>query len=317
MATKQLEYNASVTYVDLLTPTLGIFRVVPDEPAPSFIPGQYAILGLNHEEKGGVMRPYSIASAPYQHSEYLEFYVRYVNEPTSDNPLTHLLFNVKEGDRIFMRPKLQGHFTEEKCMGNDDKRLRILVAAGTGLAPFTSMAFEHHHNHGNCDPYAIIHGASYPVDLGYKDILEEMMNKGEHSRYISTVSRPGEAQDWNGFTGRVESHFSPEKIEQLEVKLGLGQGGLNPENTTVMICGLQGTIANTIMDLFFRGFVPGDRRMRRALGVPADMPGSVFFEQYDSTPIIDINDAEIVKTLRDRLIEAGVKLDDIEAPAGS
>src|SRR5690606_36966382 len=112
---------------------LGIFRVKADKPWSAFVPGQYAILGLNHAEKGGVMRAYSIASAPYLHNDYLEFYVRYVNEPTSDNPMTHLLFSAKEGDRMYTREKLQGKFTEEDTVGKDDPRLKILVASGTGL----------------------------------------------------------------------------------------------------------------------------------------------------------------------------------------
>lgn len=310
MATKRVQYNATITYKKMMTESLALFRVVPDEPTHTpFIPGQYSILGLNHPVKGGVQRAYSIASPPYLAKDYYEYYIRYVYKPTSDNPLTHLLWKVEEGDRILQRSKITGHFTVEKTVGIDDKRLRVLVAAGTGLAPFTSMVFEHYHNHGNIGPYAIVHGASYPTDLGYREELEELMNSEGKTRYVSTISRPNEVPEWKGMTGRAESHFEPGKIEKLEEELGLGEGGLNPENCIVMICGLQGTIAQTLMGLFYRGFVPGDRKLRREFGVPKELPPSVFFEQYDTEPVINTRDEELMAELIQRLRNAGVPLE--------
>ncbi len=306
MAAKPVEYNATIIHKKLHTPTLGVFRVRPDEPIGGFIPGQYAILGLNHSEKGGVMRAYSIASPPCVHEDYYEFYVRYVNQPTSTNPLTHLLFEAEEGDRILMRKRIQGHFTVEKTMGLDDPRMRVLVASGTGLAPFTSMVFEWHHQLGHTRNSAIVHGASYPTDLGYREELEEVMNRGEQQRYLPTISRPKEVPGWDGLTGRVENHFAPESIGVLEERLGLGEGGFNPRNCTVMICGLQGTIANTLTSLLYRGFVPGDRKLRRVFGIPKDLEASLFFEQYDTTPIIDTKDEALVSELVERLRAAGV-----------
>ena len=312
MAAKPVEYNATVIYKKLLTDTLGIFRVKADFPFDHFIPGQYAILGLNHAEKGGVMRAYSIASAPHLHTEYLEFYIRYVANPTSDNPMTHLLFKVNEGDRIMCRNKIQGHFTVEKTMGLEDQRLRLFVASGTGLAPFTSIVFQEHHLTGKAGNNAIIHGASYPYDLGYVEELEATMNTGGAKRYIATVSRPGEAKDWKGLVGRVESHFEPEKLPALERELGLPVGGFNPNNVAIMICGLQGTIANTITSLMHRGFVPGDKKLRRAFGIPEEQRGDVYYEQYDTTPIIDTKDTALVAECRSRLEKAGVTLKDVE-----
>ncbi|MCC6547306.1 hypothetical protein IT570_09075 [Candidatus Sumerlaeota bacterium] len=305
MASKPVEHNATITHIQKITPTLAILRVKGDTPTGTFIPGQYAILGLNHPEKGGVMRAYSIASAPHKHAEFLEFYIRYVQDPASDNPLTHLLFQANEGDRVLMRPKIQGHFTEERTMGASDPRLKILVASGTGLAPFTSMVFEKFHNTGNADGYAIIHGASYDYDLGYRERLDDIMNRGAAKRYIGTVSRPKHL-DWTGYTGRVESHFEPGKIEKLEQDLGLGEGGFNPQNCTIMICGLQGTIQNTITNLLYRGFVPGDRKLHRMFGIPEDVKPSLYYEQYDTTPIIDPKNEALIEDCISRLNKCGI-----------
>lgn len=314
MAAKPCEYNATVTYIRKMTPSLAIFRVVPDEPMEGFIPGQYTVLGLNHPEKGAVLRAYSIASPPHLHGDYFEFYIRYVNQPTSDNPLTHLLFDLKEGDRIHMRNKCRGKFTIDHTVGTEDSRLKVLVAAGTGLAPFTSMVLQHQHKHGTPGDYAILHGASYPVDLGYKAELEGLMNGNGKVRYCASISRPQEVEGWRGLTGRVEAHFTPDRLTYVEQEMGLEEGWINPDNAVVLICGLQGTIANTAASLLFRGFVPEDRKLRKALGVPDETKATLFWEQYDTTPIIDTKDEALVAELADRLRGAGVAL---QAPGAS
>lgn len=309
MASKPAVYNATLASKQLLTPTLGIFRVKPDEPMEAFIPGQYTVLGLNHPEKGAVLRAYSIASAPYLHNEYFEFYIRFVNDPASDNPMTHLLFKMEEGDRIYMQKKCRGKFTVEDCVGAADPRLKVFVAAGTGLAPFLSIVLQHQHIHGTPGHHAIIHGASYPQDLGYVEELHALMNEGRpHRRYLPTISRPKQVENWTGLAGRTDSHFEPEKLPALERELGLGEGNFHSKNCVVMICGLQGTIANTVTSLMHRGFVPEDRKLRAALGVPPDTHASIFWEQYDTTPIVDLKDAALIGQLRERLSASGVEL---------
>ena len=68
-----------------------------------------------------------------------------------------------------------------------------------------------------------------------------------------------------------------------------------------MICGLQGTIGTTITNLCARGFVPDHKRMREALGAPADVPATLFYEQYDTEPVIDIKNPEVVEPLKAQL----------------
>ena len=108
---------------------------------PWFVPGQYCVLGMNNAEKpelGSVRRSMSIASAPEDDGP-IEFYVRWVAKPESENPLTHLLWKLKDGDRMYMRPVAAGVFTVKDTVGLDDPRIRVMVAAGTGSAPFVSM----------------------------------------------------------------------------------------------------------------------------------------------------------------------------------
>lgn len=313
---KLLEYNA--TLVDRLDiePALTVFKVKPDkigrkegEEGPWFLPGQYLTIGLNREVEEGeddprpvsVRRPMSIASAP-EEGETVEFYVRYVNQPESDLPLTHLMWKMKAGDRMFCRPMPVGKFTVEDTVGATDSRLKVCVAAGTGLAPFTSMARSRilRDPKARLDDFAILHGASYSMSLGYRHELEDLSERyGLH--YGPTISRPREEPDWSGLSGRVEALLHPERIEDTERALGLEAGTIHPDKAIILICGLQGTIANTIIHTIERGFVPDNRKLRRVLEIDADQPSTLFWEQYDNTPVIDTKDEELMGSLRQKL----------------
>jgi ferredoxin--NADP+ reductase len=311
---KPLEYNATLTERIDLTDALTIFRITPDQPPaehPWFTPGQYCVLGANNAEKpelGSVRRSMSIASAPEERGP-IEFYIRWVAKPESENPLTHLLWKLKTGDRMYMRPVAAGVFTVKDTVGVDDPRLRVLVAAGTGSAPFVSMVRSELRRNPQADlsKYVLLHGASYPADLGYRD---ELLGYAEtHGlKYYGTVSRPKEAPGWTGDVGRVEAFFEPGRLAEFEKRLGLPEGGFTPKNVVIFICGLTGTITGTIVPLIDRGFIPDFKRIREALGVPADAKDSVFYEQYDTEPVINIKDPSVVEPLKERMQAALAKL---------
>jgi len=310
---KPLEYNATLTERIDVTDALTLFRITPDQmPAqrPWFVPGQYCVLGMNNAEKpelGSVRRSMSIASAPEDDGP-IEFYVRWVAKPESENPLTHLLWRVKTGDRMYMRPVAAGVFTIKDTIGDSDPRIRVMVAAGTGSAPFLSMVRSEVRRDPNVDlsRWVLLHGASYPADLGYRDELQAMIDRNK-LRYWGTVSRPKEAAGWTGDTGRVESFFEPAKLTDLEKRIGLAPGDFNPDNVVIYICGLTGTITGTIIPLIDRAFIPDFKRIREALGVPPEMKDSVFYEQYDTEPVIDIKDPAVVEPLKARMQAALAK----------
>ncbi len=308
---KPLKYNSTLVGREDLTSALAIFRVQADaevaDGLQTFLPGQYGVLGLNNQEKaelGAVRRPMSIVNAPEEDGA-LEFYIRYVNYPESENPLTHLLWKAQEGDRIFLGPKIAGKFTLEDTVGSQDRRLKICVAAGTGLAPFISFVRSALLREPGRDlsEFILLHGASYPADLGYAEELEGL-RKENGLRYFSTISRPKEAPEWQGDVGRVEDYFLPERLEQLEQRCGLEPGELRSDRAAVFICGLQGTIGKTLTRLIPRGFVPEIKRLRRVLEVAEDREASLFFEQYDSTPVIDVSDEALISDLRQQIRDA-------------
>jgi len=314
MPPKPLAYNAVLVRREDFTPELTTFHVRYDEAAPGggeaatpFVPGQYVAIGLNNvaqPELGSVRRSMSLCSAPEQHDAY-EFYIRFVKHPESDNPLTHLLWKMSVGDRIFMTRKPVGVFTLKDTVGEADPRTCIFVAAGTGLAPFVSIVRSAvlRDPKVNLGRYVLLHGASYPDDLCYREELERYGSEnGLH--YFRTISRPKEAPGWTGDTGRVEDYFLPERLADLEKRIGMEPGGIRPDRSGVLICGLQGTIGETIMRLIPRGFVPENRRIKKALDIPDDRPSHVWWEQYDNTPVVDINDPALVARLKDELQSA-------------
>ncbi|PRQ07834.1 FAD-binding oxidoreductase [Enhygromyxa salina] len=304
MAPRTLEYNATLEAKVDMSDVLAVFKIVPDTPIPDgrwFIPGQYLTLGLNNEAKpelGSVRRAMSIASAPQQRGT-IDFYVRYVNKPESDNPLTHLLWNMKPGDRMSMTTRAIGKFNIDDTIGLEDERLKILVAAGTGLAPFTSMVEADIEADPKADlsSYVLLHGASYPNEIGYKERLEQLArDNGLH--YLPTISRPKEAPEWTGDTGRVEDFFKPERIEALEQAIGLSPGELTPDRAVIYICGLTGTIAMTIERLLGRGFVPFHRKIRRELGFDDSVESTIYYEQYDNEPVLKVKDPDELARIR-------------------
>jgi ferredoxin/flavodoxin---NADP+ reductase len=303
---KALEYNATLVERVDVTDALTLFRIAPDiRPAvPWFVPGQYCVLGLNNESNaalGSVRRSMSIASAA-QDAGPTEFYIRFVAKPASENPLTHLLWKLKAGDRMYMRPVAAGVFTVEETIGHNDARLRILVAAGTGSAPFVSMVRTEVARDPKVDlsKFVLLHGASYAADLGHREeLLQLQRNNG--LRYWGTVSRPDGSPGWTGDVGRVEAFFAPGRLPELETRIGLEPGHLSPRNAAVLICGLQGTIADTLISLIDRGFVPDFKRIREALGVASEVPASLFYEQYDNEPVIDVKNPDNVAPLKARM----------------
>jgi ferredoxin/flavodoxin---NADP+ reductase len=306
----RLTYNATLAARIDLTEALTIFKLAPDKPPgknPWMAAGQYCVIGMNNESephKGSVRRAMSIVSAP-EETGLIEFYLRYVGQPESDNPLTHLMWPIKEGDRMYMRTVATGKFTLRGTAGEGDDRLKIFVAAGTGAAPFVSMVRSEVLRAPDVDlgNFVFLHGVSYPHDLGYRDELRRLRDKnGLH--YFATVSRPQAAPDWKGHTGRVEDFFQPGRVADFAERIGLARDALTPRNAVILVCGLQGTIGTCISRLLAHGFIPEHRRMRQAFEAPEGAPSSLFYEQYDKTPVINIKDPAVVAPLKDALANA-------------
>ena len=249
-----------IIYKKYLTNELEILRFKPEEgTVPDFRAGQFVSLGVDLPDEDRITyRAYSIASPPEEKGHF-ELYIRMVTEPLPGK-LSSAIFNLKEQDRVYWRYPA-GFFTieEKKMDGSLDKRRLILVASGTGLAPFISYIL-HLRKIGTCREIILMHGAKYAADLGYRDILENLQAQNQNNwnfRYLPTVSRPDHplSVGWNGNIGRVESLLMRNNDNNtLELERIVGER-ITPENSFFHICGYQGTIDAVIKLLTPAGFV--------------------------------------------------------------
>src|SRR6202171_1898568 len=95
----------------------------------SFLPGQYATLGVVTPEKH-YERAYSVVSAP--HERFLEFFVELV--PQGD--VTPRLYPYQVGDEFTLRKVAKGRFTLDTTSGRTN---HLLLATLKGGAPFVSI----------------------------------------------------------------------------------------------------------------------------------------------------------------------------------
>lgn len=161
--------------------------------------GQYIGVGLDTPD-GFVVRSYSIAGSPLDEN-ILELYIALVPE----GKLTPTIFRQECGSTWYhLTPK--GHFTLKKAKA----RNIVMVATGTGLAPFISKVRTLWKMHRSGVPIdyriVVIQGASYADELGYREEFEKYAaakSEGFNLMYIPTASRPDtEGRGWTPATGR-------------------------------------------------------------------------------------------------------------------
>lgn len=183
----------------------------------AFKPGQYCTIG-----REGIERAYSIVSAP--HEESLELFIELVPKSAGGN-LTPLLYELKAGDTVTIRPRPKGLFTFKP-----DYRDHLLVATVTGVVPFVSYLRHYLHNERSGHRFFVLEGASYMDEFGYDEELAGYAKKHpDFITFVPTVSRPTEERNrgWAGETGRVNT-----LVEKYIEKFGL-----KAEDTLVYACG--------------------------------------------------------------------------------
>ena len=211
-----------------LSPILGIFRVQPAAGSrfPDYEAGQYIALrredcaltrrvvepggrvryvpdldAAGVQKRGPVSHAYSISSAPYETRQagFLEFYVvKELDEEGRPGRLTESFFRIEPGkdDHVVYFDRIAGDFTLAKRAGGSPHVL--MVASGSGLAPFVSMVKQLHFEagEGRRDPkrYTLLHGNRTAEELAYHRELVAIAAAGRIDFvYLATVSRPAAA----------------------------------------------------------------------------------------------------------------------------
>jgi len=258
-------FHAEITRRADFAPDLWMLRLRSDGEF-HFAPGQYATLGL--EKDGKVLqRPYSIVSSPAE--EELEFFFELVPE----GALTPSLHMLQPGDRLLMRKEPKGRFLLDTANGRSN---HLLISTVTGVAPFVSYVrtLAKDWKEGRVDgshKLFLLNGASRPWEFGYREELARFDRELPWFKYVPTVSRPWDHEDWPGEIGRADDILR-KYADHWE---------LEPENTVAYLCGHPEMIEHSKAILRRRGFtdkdsikeeiywVPANRQNLRAPGAPS------------------------------------------------
>jgi ferredoxin--NADP+ reductase len=245
---REEHYNATITHFEPTHSDLWVLRVKPDQGDTSYLPGQYASLGLGYWEERIddapdpeadkrwdklIRRSYSISSRMFDDHGYLtdengldelEFYIVLV-PPTPDNTpaLTPRLALKHEGDRIYLGPKVAGRYTLNSVI--DPHAEIVFFSTGTGEAPHNGMVIDLLRK-GHTGPIVSAVTVRQSADLGYMDKHRELESRYPNYHYVPMPTRePG-----------VPKRYLQDLIRDDDFGRELGVE-LSSETSHVFLCG--------------------------------------------------------------------------------
>ena len=303
---REKHYNATVVLVRLVHDELMVLRVRPDDPIVPFRAGQYTVLALGYwerrikesqeedlkpgEETKLAKRAYSISSPILNdrgelltddESDFLEFYVALVRQTEVKPPaLTPRLFLIQGGDRLFVGPKITGHYTLEGVAPTDDV---YFVATGTGEAPHNAMLLELLRA-GHQGQIASLACVRHRRDLAYVETHEAVARRYPQYRYTAITTREPENLN-RGHPGYVGKQYNQQWIRSGRWEEQLGRK-LDPSRSHVFLCGNPQMIGIPETDEQGNRIYPkptGVIEILEQRGFRADetrSPGNIHFEKY-------------------------------------
>jgi ferredoxin--NADP+ reductase len=220
--------------------TLFSFRTTRDRGL-RFASGQFVMVGLDLDGRP-LTRAYSIASA--SHDEYLEFF----SIKVPDGPLTSRLQHLQPGDPIVVSRKPTGTLVLRDL--RPGRRL-LLLATGTGLAPFMSLVQEPE-TYERFERIILVHGVRRTEELAYRDFLEHGLKAHEYLGdlvrdklvYYPTVTRERFRHE-----GRLTDLVASGKLFA-----DLGEPPLSAADDRAMLCGNAEMLKDMTALLDARGF---------------------------------------------------------------
>lgn len=172
-----------------------------------FVPGQWLSVKAISPEGEEITRAYSIASAPSANRQFA-----FCLNRVQDGFMSNYLCDLREGAEI----SFQGPFGD--FILRPPLRDTLLIATGTGIAPFRSML------HGLFDQTAedravyrltgaliprpakfwLLFGARFEQDIYYREEFEQLAAEHFNFHFVPTLSRGG--PEWRGLRGYVQDH---------------------------------------------------------------------------------------------------------------
>lgn len=303
---RQKHYNATVVAVRRQNEELIVLRVRPDLGVPTYKAGQYTVLGLGYwerriegaqpealrpgQERKVAKRAYSICSPILDEQgelvdpaacDYLEFYIVLVKDAGQRAPvLTPRLFCLGEGDRLFVGPKVTGHYTLDAVQPGQDV---FFMSTGTGEAPHNAMLVELLRA-GHTGRIISACCVRRWRDLAYRETYDEIVRRYPNCSYHPLTTREPENLD-ETHPGYVGKRYIQDVIESGEIERWYG-GPFDPAASHFFFCGNPKMIGIPEIDKEGTRVYPKPRgaiEVLEARGFRADetgRPGNIHFEKY-------------------------------------
>ncbi|MSQ15387.1 MAG: hypothetical protein EXR50_05945 [Dehalococcoidia bacterium] len=196
-----MELDARIVTIRQETPTIKSFLLDLQGDSLPFYPGQYVDLVLEGAwgfETGG----FSITSSPLLQG-FIQIAVKRIPERMASLVLHD---RIQEEDEIFlMGPGGDFYFTEGTASS------LVLIAGGIGITPIMSMV-RYVDEAGLDIPVTLIYSASSPVEMLFREQLEDIAAKNPRIKCYFTVTHPSDNEPWGGRVGRIDRTMLEERI---------------------------------------------------------------------------------------------------------
>jgi benzoate/toluate 1,2-dioxygenase reductase subunit len=203
---QQADVHAKLTDINRLSDSTLSFTVAGDQVrAMHFLPGQYVNVQVPGTDQS---RAYSFSSMVKQADESVSFLIRVVPEGLMS---TYMAEKASVGDSITLRGPFGSFYLR------DIKRPVLMLAGGTGLAPFLAM-LEKIQQDGSEYPIHLIYGVTHDTDLVEMDKLEAFAEAIDNFSFSACVA--SEESSWPQ-KGYVTNHMQPGHLHDGDVDIYL------------------------------------------------------------------------------------------------
>lgn len=224
---KQGSFRAAIREVRALSDSTLSLTVEGDElDKLAFLPGQYVNLQVPGSEHS---RAYSFSSMP--RDGQVSFLIRNVPGGLMSGYLSGA---AKAGDLMTMTGPLGSFYLREV------QRPLLMLAGGTGLAPFLAM-LDKLEAGGSAQPVHLIYGVTNDFDLVELDKLEDFAQRLTNFTWTACVANPDSQYPHKGY---VTQHIAP--------------GQLNDGDVDIYLCGPPPMVEAVNQDLRERGVQPAN-----------------------------------------------------------
>ena len=202
--TEQASFEAAISEVRQLSASTIALSIKGEALSRlAFLPGQYVNLKVPGSEQS---RAYSFSSL--QKGGEVSFLIRNVPGGLMSSFLTNL---AKAGDSMSLAGPLGSFYLRPI------QRPLLLLAGGTGLAPFTAM-LEKIAEQGSEHPLHLIYGVTNDFDLVELDRLQALAARIPNFTYSACVANPDSQYPQKGY---VTQHIEPRHLNDGDVDLYL------------------------------------------------------------------------------------------------